>query len=166
MCLCVVCVLRRSCRTSWRQRASSPGSCRACWPPTCALFTPQTGVAASLCVALRRLAHPIYCANTYVELAKASDDDDDVAFSSSSRPSRSLSPADIGHIQGNLEEISTFQQLLVQSLEEHTKSVQLQDVFSNNAQSILYPRRVKLTHTSFASTLNLQQAKRNTVAYN
>lgn len=35
----------------------------------------------------------------------------------------SLSPVDISHIQGNLEEISTFQQLLVQSLEEHTKSV-------------------------------------------
>uniref|UniRef100_A0A674NJ01 Osteoclast-stimulating factor 1 n=1 Tax=Takifugu rubripes TaxID=31033 RepID=A0A674NJ01_TAKRU len=37
---------------------------------------------------------------------------------------RSLHPtdsADIGHILGNLEEISTFQQMLVQSLEEHTK---------------------------------------------
>lgn len=34
-----------------------------------------------------------------------------------------LSVADISHILGNLEEISTFQQMLVQSLEEHTKSV-------------------------------------------
>lgn len=34
-----------------------------------------------------------------------------------------LSGVDISHIQGNLEEISTFQQMLVQSLEEHTKSV-------------------------------------------
>ncbi|XP_068446820.1 rho guanine nucleotide exchange factor 7b isoform X2 [Clinocottus analis] len=32
-----------------------------------------------------------------------------------------LSSVDISHIQGNLEEISTFQQMLVQSLEEHTK---------------------------------------------
>uniref|UniRef100_A0A3Q3N9C5 Osteoclast-stimulating factor 1 n=1 Tax=Mastacembelus armatus TaxID=205130 RepID=A0A3Q3N9C5_9TELE len=42
---------------------------------------------------------------------------------------RSLHPTDrysvdITHIQGNLEEISTFQQMLVQSLEEHTKSSQ------------------------------------------
>ncbi|XP_075873346.1 rho guanine nucleotide exchange factor 7-like isoform X3 [Nelusetta ayraudi] len=41
-------------------------------------------------------------------------------------PTDSLSPADIGHIQGNLEEISTFQQLLVQSLEEHTKLPDIQ----------------------------------------
>lgn len=32
-----------------------------------------------------------------------------------------VSSADIGHILGNLEEISTFQEMLVQSLEEHTK---------------------------------------------
>ncbi|XP_041638114.1 rho guanine nucleotide exchange factor 7-like [Cheilinus undulatus] len=36
-------------------------------------------------------------------------------------PSDRLSSTDIAHIQGNLEEISTFQQMLVQSLEEHTK---------------------------------------------
>ncbi|XP_068165714.1 rho guanine nucleotide exchange factor 7b isoform X2 [Antennarius striatus] len=36
-------------------------------------------------------------------------------------PTDSLSSADINHIQGNLEEISTFQQMLVQALEEHTK---------------------------------------------
>uniref|UniRef100_A0A673ARX3 Osteoclast-stimulating factor 1 n=1 Tax=Sphaeramia orbicularis TaxID=375764 RepID=A0A673ARX3_9TELE len=36
-------------------------------------------------------------------------------------PTDRLSSSDIGHIQGNLEEISTFQQMLVQSLEEHTK---------------------------------------------
>ncbi|XP_034720682.1 rho guanine nucleotide exchange factor 7b isoform X1 [Etheostoma cragini] len=36
-------------------------------------------------------------------------------------PTDKLSSVDISHIQGNLEEISTFQQLLVQSLEEHTK---------------------------------------------
>lgn len=34
-----------------------------------------------------------------------------------------VSSADIGHILGNLEEIATFQQMLVQSLEEHTKFV-------------------------------------------
>uniref|UniRef100_A0A3Q2R259 Osteoclast-stimulating factor 1 n=1 Tax=Fundulus heteroclitus TaxID=8078 RepID=A0A3Q2R259_FUNHE len=33
-----------------------------------------------------------------------------------------LSSVDIGHVQGNLEEISTFQQMLVQSLDEQTKS--------------------------------------------
>uniref|UniRef100_A0A671UPS1 Osteoclast-stimulating factor 1 n=1 Tax=Sparus aurata TaxID=8175 RepID=A0A671UPS1_SPAAU len=38
-------------------------------------------------------------------------------------PTDRLSSVDISHIQGNLEEISTFQQMLVQSLEEHTKSV-------------------------------------------
>ncbi|CAL1598067.1 unnamed protein product [Knipowitschia caucasica] len=36
-------------------------------------------------------------------------------------PTERLSSADIGHIQGNLEEISTFQQMLVQSLEQLTK---------------------------------------------
>lgn len=36
-------------------------------------------------------------------------------------PTDRLNSVDIGHIQGNLEEISTFQQMLVQSLEEHTK---------------------------------------------
>ena len=34
-----------------------------------------------------------------------------------------ISSADISHILGNLEEISIFQQMLVQSLEEHTKLV-------------------------------------------
>ncbi|XP_077408466.1 rho guanine nucleotide exchange factor 7b isoform X2 [Vanacampus margaritifer] len=37
------------------------------------------------------------------------------------QPTDRLSGEDISHIQGNLEEISTFQQMLVQSLEEHTK---------------------------------------------
>ncbi|XP_077368393.1 rho guanine nucleotide exchange factor 7b isoform X3 [Festucalex cinctus] len=37
------------------------------------------------------------------------------------QPTDRLSGDDISHIQGNLEEISTFQQMLVQSLEEHTK---------------------------------------------
>ncbi|XP_031707855.1 rho guanine nucleotide exchange factor 7b isoform X2 [Anarrhichthys ocellatus] len=36
-------------------------------------------------------------------------------------PTDRLGSVDISHIQGNLEEISTFQQMLVQSLEEHTK---------------------------------------------
>ncbi|KAK7893222.1 hypothetical protein WMY93_022374 [Mugilogobius chulae] len=36
-------------------------------------------------------------------------------------PTDRLSGSDITHIQGNLEEISTFQQMLVQSLDEHTK---------------------------------------------
>ncbi|KAM7365285.1 hypothetical protein PAMP_016228 [Pampus punctatissimus] len=36
-------------------------------------------------------------------------------------PTDRLNSVDISHIQGNLEEISTFQQMLVQSLEEHTK---------------------------------------------
>ncbi|XP_010777464.1 rho guanine nucleotide exchange factor 7-like [Notothenia coriiceps] len=36
-------------------------------------------------------------------------------------PTDKLSSLDISHIHGNLEEISTFQQMLVQSLEEHTK---------------------------------------------
>lgn len=40
-----------------------------------------------------------------------------------SSPCYRVSSVDISHIQGNLEEISTFQQMLVQSLEEHTKSV-------------------------------------------
>ncbi|XP_019734108.1 rho guanine nucleotide exchange factor 7b isoform X1 [Hippocampus comes] len=37
------------------------------------------------------------------------------------QPTDRLRGVDISHIQGNLEEISTFQQMLVQSLEEHTK---------------------------------------------
>uniref|UniRef100_A0A1A7Y6R6 Osteoclast-stimulating factor 1 n=3 Tax=Iconisemion striatum TaxID=60296 RepID=A0A1A7Y6R6_9TELE len=36
-------------------------------------------------------------------------------------PTDRLSSVDISHIQGNLEEISTFQQMLVQSLDEQTK---------------------------------------------
>ncbi|XP_071394005.1 rho guanine nucleotide exchange factor 7-like isoform X3 [Centroberyx affinis] len=36
-------------------------------------------------------------------------------------PTDKLNSVDISHIQGNLEEISTFQQMLVQSLEERTK---------------------------------------------
>ncbi|XP_017159078.1 rho guanine nucleotide exchange factor 7-like isoform X2 [Poecilia reticulata] len=36
-------------------------------------------------------------------------------------PTDRLGSVDIGHIQGNLEEISTFQQMLVQSLDEQTK---------------------------------------------
>ncbi|XP_056157582.1 rho guanine nucleotide exchange factor 7b isoform X1 [Lampris incognitus] len=36
-------------------------------------------------------------------------------------PTDNVSGADISHIQGNLEEVSTFQQMLVQSLEERTK---------------------------------------------
>lgn len=36
-------------------------------------------------------------------------------------PTDRISSSDIGHVQGNLEEISTFQQMLVQSLDEHTK---------------------------------------------
>ncbi|XP_054479564.1 rho guanine nucleotide exchange factor 7b [Anoplopoma fimbria] len=36
-------------------------------------------------------------------------------------PTDRITSVDISHIQGNLEEISTFQQMLVQSLEEHTK---------------------------------------------
>ncbi|MEQ2278548.1 Rho guanine nucleotide exchange factor 7 [Ameca splendens] len=36
-------------------------------------------------------------------------------------PTDRLSSGDIGHIQGNLEEISTFQQMLVQSLDDQTK---------------------------------------------
>lgn len=36
-------------------------------------------------------------------------------------PTDRLSSSDISHVQGNLEEISTFQQMLVQSLDEHTK---------------------------------------------
>ncbi|XP_055021279.1 rho guanine nucleotide exchange factor 7b [Boleophthalmus pectinirostris] len=36
-------------------------------------------------------------------------------------PTDRLSSSDISHIQGNLEEICTFQQMLVQSLDQHTK---------------------------------------------
>ncbi|XP_014828258.1 PREDICTED: rho guanine nucleotide exchange factor 7-like isoform X2 [Poecilia mexicana] len=36
-------------------------------------------------------------------------------------PTDRLSSVDVGHIQGNLEEISTFQQMLVQSLDDQTK---------------------------------------------
>uniref|UniRef100_A0A3B3ZI97 Osteoclast-stimulating factor 1 n=1 Tax=Periophthalmus magnuspinnatus TaxID=409849 RepID=A0A3B3ZI97_9GOBI len=36
-------------------------------------------------------------------------------------PTDRLSSCDISHIQGNLEEICTFQQMLVQSLDQHTK---------------------------------------------
>lgn len=113
---CVCVRLHRSCRTSWKPRASSPGSCRACWAPTCALFTPQTGGAHI------NIEHT--CAVYVLGVCRAVIK---LRF-----PWSSLSPGDISHIQGNLEEISTFQQLLVQSLEEHTKSVQHPDTFAYN----------------------------------
>ncbi|KAM8873029.1 rho guanine nucleotide exchange factor 7-like isoform 4-T4 [Synchiropus picturatus] len=43
------------------------------------------------------------------------------SYMRSLQPTERLSALDISHIQGNLEEISTFQQMLVQSLEERTK---------------------------------------------
>uniref|UniRef100_A0A671UND1 Osteoclast-stimulating factor 1 n=1 Tax=Sparus aurata TaxID=8175 RepID=A0A671UND1_SPAAU len=66
---------------------------------------------------------------------------------------RSLHPTDrsgsvdISHIQGNLEEISTFQQMLVQSLEEHTKSSQqrIGGFFQN-----LMPR-IKVLYVAYCS---------------
>ncbi|XP_061745167.1 rho guanine nucleotide exchange factor 7-like isoform X1 [Nerophis ophidion] len=44
-----------------------------------------------------------------------------VSYLRALQPTDRLSSVDISHVQGNLEEISTFQQMLVQSLEEHTK---------------------------------------------
>lgn len=54
-----------------------------------------------------------------------------------------ISSADISHILGNLEEISTFQQMLVQSLEEHTKLV----CQSSSVHKMLYTYNIIRTQT-------------------
>lgn len=127
MCVCVSVGLvpARSFKTSWKQRVNFPGSCRVCWARTCAHFTPQTGITGFLtlfCVLFNRLTHtrthPILCKYIYKAHELVMN-----PFHFSLLPFCSLNSADISHIQGNLEEISTFQQMLVQSLEEHTKSV-------------------------------------------
>lgn len=138
MCVFVGHVSARSSKTSWKQRVNIRGSCRVSWARTCAHFTPQTG----------RVIHTLACMlqynlseykNTHVYVTRT-----DAAYHVhtglyiifislvSSPLFCRLSSVDISHIQGNLEEISTFQQMLVQSLEEHTRSVsfcRLQMVF-------------------------------------
>ncbi|XP_054626359.1 rho guanine nucleotide exchange factor 7b isoform X2 [Dunckerocampus dactyliophorus] len=60
-----------------------------------------------------------------------------VSYLRSLQPTDRLSSVDISHIQGNLEEISTFQQMLVQSLEEHTKLPECQQRIGGFFQSLM-----------------------------
>ncbi|XP_047432332.1 rho guanine nucleotide exchange factor 7b isoform X2 [Mugil cephalus] len=73
-------------------------------------------------------------------------------------PTDRLSSVDISHIQGNLEEISTFQQMLVQSLEEHTKLPEGQQKIGGFFLSLMPEMRVIYvaycsTHPSAVSVL-------------
>ncbi|XP_029374236.1 rho guanine nucleotide exchange factor 7b isoform X4 [Echeneis naucrates] len=65
-------------------------------------------------------------------------------------PTDRLSVTDIGHIQGNLEEISTFQQMLVQSLEEHTKLPENQQRIGGFFLSLM--PQMKLIYLAYCSS--------------
>lgn len=64
-------------------------------------------------------------------------------------PTDKLSGADISHIQGNLEEISTFQQMLVQSLEEHTKLPESQQRIGGFFLSLM--PQIKIIYVAYCS---------------
>lgn len=133
----------RSYRTSWKQKVNIPGSYRVFWDHTCDLFTPQTGaVIFTLLLFYSRGGFHIHCStSTICPIFTAYTVHNICYIINELLPLYSvvgnvltcmihlsslffrLSSVDISHIQGNLEEISTFQQMLVQSLEEHTKSV-------------------------------------------
>uniref|UniRef100_A0A8C4IUA6 Osteoclast-stimulating factor 1 n=1 Tax=Dicentrarchus labrax TaxID=13489 RepID=A0A8C4IUA6_DICLA len=65
-------------------------------------------------------------------------------------PTDRLSSVDISHIQGNLEEISTFQQMLVQSLEEHTKLPESQQRIGGFFLSLM--PQMKIIYVAYCST--------------
>ncbi|XP_053170733.1 rho guanine nucleotide exchange factor 7b [Scomber japonicus] len=65
-------------------------------------------------------------------------------------PTDRLSSVDISHIQGNLEEISTFQQMLVQSLEEHTKLPENQQMIGGFFLSLM--PQTKILYLAYCST--------------
>ncbi|XP_070850092.1 rho guanine nucleotide exchange factor 7b isoform X2 [Chaetodon trifascialis] len=64
-------------------------------------------------------------------------------------PTDRLSSNDITHIQGNLEEISTFQQMLVQSLEEHTKLPESQQRIGGFFLSLM--PQIKIIYVAYCS---------------
>ncbi|XP_044043142.1 rho guanine nucleotide exchange factor 7b isoform X1 [Siniperca chuatsi] len=64
-------------------------------------------------------------------------------------PTDRLSSVDISHIQGNLEEISTFQQMLVQSLEEHTKLSESQQRIGGFFLSLM--PQIKIINVAYCS---------------
>ncbi|XP_065808172.1 rho guanine nucleotide exchange factor 7b isoform X2 [Labrus bergylta] len=65
-------------------------------------------------------------------------------------PTDRLTSVDIGHIQGNLEEISTFQQMLVQSLEEHTKLPENQQRIGGFFLNLM--PQMKIIYVAYCST--------------
>ncbi|KAM9334277.1 rho guanine nucleotide exchange factor 7b [Symphorus nematophorus] len=64
-------------------------------------------------------------------------------------PTDRLTSIDISHIQGNLEEISTFQQMLVQSLEEHTKLPESQQRIGGFFLSLM--PQIKILYVAYCS---------------
>ncbi|KAM3850771.1 rho guanine nucleotide exchange factor 7-like [Diretmus argenteus] len=64
-------------------------------------------------------------------------------------PTDKLSSDDISHIQGNLEEISTFQQMLVQSLEERTKLPECQQRVGGFFLSLM--TQMKILYVAYCS---------------
>uniref|UniRef100_A0A3Q3WEV0 Osteoclast-stimulating factor 1 n=1 Tax=Mola mola TaxID=94237 RepID=A0A3Q3WEV0_MOLML len=64
-------------------------------------------------------------------------------------PTDKISSADISHILGNLEEISTFQQMLVQSLEEHTKLPESQQLIGGFFLSLM--PQIKTMYMAYCS---------------
>uniref|UniRef100_A0A3Q3ERJ4 Osteoclast-stimulating factor 1 n=1 Tax=Labrus bergylta TaxID=56723 RepID=A0A3Q3ERJ4_9LABR len=65
-------------------------------------------------------------------------------------PTDRLTSVDISHIQGNLEEISTFQQMLVQSLEEHTKLPENQQRIGGFFLNLM--PQMKIIYVAYCST--------------
>ncbi|XP_069567908.1 rho guanine nucleotide exchange factor 7b isoform X3 [Brachyistius frenatus] len=64
-------------------------------------------------------------------------------------PTDRLTSVDISHIQGNLEEISTFQQMLVQSLEDHTKLTESQQRIGGFFLSLI--PQLKIIYVAYCS---------------
>uniref|UniRef100_A0A8D3CMA5 Osteoclast-stimulating factor 1 n=1 Tax=Scophthalmus maximus TaxID=52904 RepID=A0A8D3CMA5_SCOMX len=71
------------------------------------------------------------------------------SYMRSLHPTDRLSAVDISHIQGNLEEISTFQQMLVQSLEEHTKLPENQQKIGGFFLSLM--PQIKIIYVAYCS---------------
>ncbi|XP_061571426.1 rho guanine nucleotide exchange factor 7b isoform X2 [Cololabis saira] len=64
-------------------------------------------------------------------------------------PTDRLGSVDIGHIQGNLEEISTFQQMLVQSLDDQTKLPENQQRIGGFFQNLM--PQMKIIYMAYCS---------------
>lgn len=148
--ICLIWCICRYSKTFLKQRQNFQESYRASWAHTYALFIPQRGrnigtliSCNKTCIVFIKCINIIISYNEpHLKMLKLCVFDEWMIFRMNinafendvqliismlytplSAPFFRISSADISHILGNLEEISTFQQMLVQSLEEHTKFV-------------------------------------------